>query len=379
MKSRKINLYMPVITYSTGLLFVLSVLSAGSVSAQKNDRQKPVFNISAGLTSMYDDNILKYSDKYIDRFLNNEDEGRFHIRTYDDVVLSPELEMSASYRFIRKLNTTLTGGYRFTSYIVNNNKSRSYLYLGLRQYFTRKASIKVSWDYIPDFYVRHFRDDDWVGIYGYTPETFKPFTFTKESYGAELMNTFFKNTRAKLIFEHASYFYNSHFTEYDCNNNAWELNIRQPLIKGLKLEAGYTFTKSDAKGSDEPGESKQSSDDSDGSYEEDAYLIRVLWDLPEFQKHRHSLDVKTEFSKRYFTSEKSALLDPLHAGRVDNNLGLNVTYSIGLTKAMGIAFFYNWYSRNASSLAEENSQFVSEEKDYGQSQIGLSVTYTMKY
>jgi len=379
MKSRKINRFMPVITYAAVLLFILSAFSAGSLKAQTNNKQKPVFNISAGLTSMYDDNILKYSDKYIDRFLNNEDEGRFHIRTYDDVVISPELEMSTSYRFIRKLNTTFTAGYRFTSYMINSNKSRSYINLGLRQYFTRKASIKISWDYIPDFYVRHFRDDDWVSIYGYTPETFKPFSFAKESYGAEVMYTFFKNTRAKLIFDYASYYYNAHFTEYDCNNSAWELNIRQTLYKGLKAEAGYTFTSSVAKGSDEPGEIRQYSDDSDGSFEEDAFLIRILWDLPEFQKHRHTLDVKTEFSKRYSTTEKSAVLDPLHAGRVDKNIALNVNYSLEITKTVGLAFFYNWYSRNARSMAEENSQYVSEEKDYGQSQIGISVTYSMKY
>ncbi|MHC1774576.1 MAG: hypothetical protein AB9834_04100 [Lentimicrobium sp.] len=360
-------------------VILLSVFTCNGISAQSSKgRQKPGLNISAGLTTFYDNNILKYSDKYIDRFLNNQDEGRFHIKTYDDIILSPEIDLSSSYKLIGKLNTTLSAGYRLNAYIVNSNVNRSYWSVGLRQHITRKASIKISWDYIPEYYVRHFRDDDWVEIYGYTPETFKPFSFSKDNYSAEFINTFLRNTRLKLIFDYSNYYYNSHFTEYDCNNKAFEINLRQPLNKDLRIEAGYTYTLSKAKGYDEPGETNQTSDDSDGSFEDDSFLFRVLWDLPDFKKHKHSLDAKIELGKRYYSSEKSIFVDPLHAGRFDENLRLNGTYSFDISKSFALTVFYNWFGRDASSVSEENKLYISGEKDYKQSQVGLSLNYRMK-
>lgn len=369
----------PHVSNSFAFVILLSVFTYSGISAQNNSgRQKPGLNISAGLTTYYDNNILKYSDKYIDRFLNNEDEGRFHIKTYDDLILSPEIELSSSYRLIGKMNTTLSAGYKLNAYIVNSNVNRSYLSLGLRQHISRKASIKISWEYIPEYYVRHFRDDDWVIIYGYTPETFKPFSFSKENYGAELVNTFFRNTRLKLNFDYSTYYYNSHFTEYDSDNKAFEINLRQPLNKNIRVEASYTYTLSKAKGFDQPGESRQNSDDSDGSFEDDSFLGRVVWDLPDLKKHKHSLDAKIEFGKRYYSSDKSVIVDPLHAGRIDNNMRLNGTYTYNISKSLALAVFYNWFGRNASSVSEENSQYISLEKDYKQSQTGLSINYSLK-
>ncbi|MBK6962898.1 MAG: hypothetical protein IPH20_02930 [Bacteroidales bacterium] len=369
----------PHVCNSIAIMILLTVFTYSGISAQSNSgKQKPGLNISAGLTTYYDNNILKYSDKYIDRFLNNQDEGRFHIKTYDDMILSPEIELSSSYRLIGKLNTTLSAGYKLNAYIVNSNVNRSYWSLGLRQYITRKSSIKISWEYIPEYYVRHFRDDDWVEIYGYTPETFKPFSFSKDNYGAEFVNTFFRNTRLKLIFDYSTYYYNSHFTEYDCNNKAFEVNLRQPLNKNIKAEVSYTYTLSKAKGYDEPGESKQDSDDSDGSFEDDSFLVRVFWELPELKKHKHSLDAKIEFGNRYYTSDKSIIIDPLHAGRFDKNLRLNGTYSFDISKSLALAVFCNWFGRNASSVSEENKEYISGEKDYQQSQIGLSINYSLK-
>lgn len=361
------------------LLFIMLVLPYFTLKAQTSaGKKKARMDFDFRINTYYDDNILKYSDKYIDRFLNNEDTGRFHIKTYDDIILSPEIELAFTSQFFRKLNTTLNAGYKNTSYVVNSNKSRNYFYCGLKQNLTKKASIKLAYNYTPYFYIRHFRDDDRVALVGYTPESFQPFSFSKDNYSAEIQNTFRKSTRVRLIFDFSKYYYNNHFTEYDCNNNALGINLRQALNKNLRLEAGYTYTSSKAKGFDQPGETRQISNDSDGSYVEDEFVFRVLWALPDIKKHKHSLDIKSEFGRRYFTSDKSITLDPLHAGRVDTNFLLNGTYTVEISKVFGLSVFYSWYSRKAASVAEENSQYISDEKDYGQNQVGLALTYNIK-
>ncbi|MFH1121519.1 MAG: hypothetical protein V1775_17000 [Bacteroidota bacterium] len=360
-------------------LFILPVLPSLTLKAQTSGSKKKInLKTDFSMNAFYDNNILKYSEKYISRFINNEDEGRFHIKTYDDVIMSPEIELIAGYQLFRKLNTTLTAGYKNTSYVVNNTKNRNYFYCGLRQNISKKASFKISYTYIPYFYIRHFRDDDLVEVFGYTPESFRPFSFSKDNFSAEFQNTFLKNTRIRLIIDYSKYYYNEYFTEYDSDDKSIEINLRQPLHKNLRFEAGYSYTASESKGFDEPGETRKNSEDSDGSYVEDGFLLRVMWTLPYLKNHKNALNVKGEFGRRCFTSEKSTTIDPLHAGRVDKNLLLNATYSFEISESFELTLFYNWFSRKASSVAEENKQYISDEKDYNQSQVGLTLTYSIK-
>ena len=363
------------------MAFVLCFQLAAGVAAQtpkSGHKSRPKLNVALGLTSMYDDNILKYSEEYINRFLNQEDEGRFQIETYDDVVLSPEIQLDVTYRIFHGLNTALNAEYKLTGFVMNEVKNRSFLSFGLRQFITKKASIKISYNYIPEFYVRHFRDDDWVEVIGYTTESFKPFSFTKNNYGIEAQNTFMKNTRIRLGIDYAHYYYNQHFTEYDCNNLAYEINLRQSVNKLLKVEFGYTYTQSKAKGYDEAGETRLLSNDADGSFNDNLFLIRALYNLPEIRKIKHGVDVKCEFGKRYYTSEKSPEQDQFHVGRTDNNLFLNGSYIMELSKAIEVSAFFNWFNRKADSEVEQNKQLISEEKDYNQHQVGLAFTYKFK-
>ncbi|RPI70427.1 MAG: hypothetical protein EHM47_12130, partial [Ignavibacteriales bacterium] len=53
---------------------------------KKTEKKADKWALSLSIKPYYDSNILKYSEKYIDRFKNREDEGRFHIETIDDLV-----------------------------------------------------------------------------------------------------------------------------------------------------------------------------------------------------------------------------------------------------------------------------------------------------
>jgi hypothetical protein len=53
------------------------------VAGENPAKAKNKWSISLSLSPYYDSNILKYSNKYIERFKNGEDEGRFHIHSID--------------------------------------------------------------------------------------------------------------------------------------------------------------------------------------------------------------------------------------------------------------------------------------------------------
>jgi len=337
------------------------------------------FEAELQFATIYDDNILKYSDKYLERFLNNEDQGRFYIDTYDDVILYQSVDLSTTFRIFRNLKSKINFDFNNNLYVVNGIKNWYYATLGFQQYFTTRGSFKIFYSYMPDFYVRHFRDDDWVDIYGFTPETFVPFGYSKDNFGLWIQNTFFKNTRVKLGMDYSEYYYNKHYTEYDSKNFLYAANLYQTILKNFKLEIGYHFLTSDAKGYDEPGETKENSNDSDASYEEDGYRLGITWQLPRFKKLEHDLDVEFEFEKRYFSSIHYLELDPEHAGRVDNNFQMAVTYNINLNKSLKLSAFYNYYLRDTYTSAVENQEYLSAEKDYRQNQVGLKITYNLKF
>lgn len=364
------------------LLAVLILPSENTFSQDKKKstkKKKPEFDVSVGLNSFYDDNILKYSDKYLQRFMNNQDSGRFHIETYDDVVFNPSVKLGATFRLFGKMASKINADFYYNYYTLNDVKNWGYFNLGFQQFLTKKASVKFYYSYIPDFYVRHFRDDDWVEVYRYTPITFQPYAFSKESYNLYAQNTFFKNTRLRGSVSYALYYHNVHFTEYDCKNWVFALNLLQPVHKKVKLELGWEFTTSDAKGYDEPFETRETSDDADATFVEDVYTLAVTWELPEVLKMKNRAVIDTEYAKRFYTTKNYLEEDPEHAGRVDDAWRCFFTWDLDLSKSFEFSAFYKWYGRNTTTLAEENQEYLSAEKNYRQNQVGIGLTYSLNY
>lgn len=352
--------------------------NSGLAQDKKEKKKEQHFDVEIGLGTTYDDNILKYSEKYLERFMNNEDEGRFHIDTYDDIILNPSIKLIATYNIFGKLRTKINGDFSRRQYVVNNIKSWNYVSFGIQQYLTKRASFKLYYSNIPDFYVRHFRDDQWVEIYGYTPETFQPFSFAKNNFGIYAQNTFFKSTRIKLTFNYAEYFHNKHFTQYDSKNFSYAIDIYQNVGKNIKLDAGYEFETSDAKGYDASHETPETTNGPDASYVEDAYNFDVNWQLPRLYKHKHDFDASVSYATRYYSSEHPLELDREHAGRYDKNLRFYVTYTFEINKQMDVAAFYNWMGRDTETTAIENTEYLSNEKDYKQNLVGIEFTYKFK-
>ncbi|OYT12374.1 MAG: hypothetical protein B6I19_09910 [Bacteroidetes bacterium 4572_114] len=142
------------------LLLALTVLlpAGGAFGQEKKKKKKKTkyFELRVGLAMVYDDNILKYSEKYLNRFMNGEDEGRFHIETYDDLIINPSLEVICRPKIFKKAKTRINASISPKIYAVNNIKDWLYWGVGFQQYITKSASIKILYSYIPDFYVRHF-------------------------------------------------------------------------------------------------------------------------------------------------------------------------------------------------------------------------------
>jgi len=328
---------------------------------------------------IYDNNILKYSDKYLERFENGQDTGRFHIETYDDIILYQAADLNLTYRIFKNLKSKFSVNYFGNAYMVNNVKNWYNLSIGYQQYLTKKASFKIFYNYIPRFYVRHFRDEDLVRVYGYTPETFVPFSFSKDNYGFWIQNTFFKNSRVRVAFDYSVYYYNKHYTEYDSKNFTGGASLYQTLTKSLRLDMGYEYEYSDAKGYDQPGETKETADDADATYFENGFFLAVNLELPEVKKMEQEVNARLAYQKRVYTSEHYIEVDPEHVGRVDDNIQLALTYDVHFNKSLTMSAFYRFNFRDTDAKSQINQAYLSAEKDYDQSQVGIQVTYNTDF
>lgn len=309
--------------------------------------------------------------------MNHEDEGRFHINTYDDLVLNPEIELSGTMQLFGKRETVLDVDFKHNKYLKNNIKTWNYFQVGFRQYITKRLNFKLFYSYIPEFYVRHFRDEDWVNIYGYTPEAFTPYIFSKDNYGFWVQQDVFRHTELMFYLYYSQYYHSSNYTEYDSDNLMYRFKLTQRLFRKLSADFTYQFTTSDAKGYDESGESKTLSDDSDATYEEDGFIFGLKWKMPRIKDRYHSLDFETLVYKRYYSTTSSVELDKLHAGRVDDNLRFYLKYYLSVSSSFKFKAYYNWYYRDSGTTSNINEEYVSDEKDYKQYRLGFSLVYKM--
>jgi hypothetical protein len=369
---------------TTGIIAVIIAIIFNSclnetLYAQKKTNQKSN-NISGefSLRSFYDNNALKYSDKYLDRFINNQDPGRFHINTYDDLVMDYSAKLSYSADLIKSQRSIFSISVDYNQYTSNSIKSWLLYDFGWQQSITEQTSLMLSYSYLPDFYISHFRDDDWTEIYGFTSESFQPYSFSKSDFDLWIQHIFSSSIKSRLYFSFSKYFYNKHFIEYDSDNFMLGAKIFAGITNKLGFDAGYKWNFSDALGFDGYNETKNNSDDNDATYYEHIFALGIDYSLPDVFKLNNSISFSAELGLRYYTTDKTADADPLHAGRGDINYRLNTTYKIDIHKNISTGLFASYIFRNADTDIDQNEVFVSDEKDYSQFQIGLNFNYKFR-
>ncbi len=356
---RKARAILPCLT----LMLALAVLPARALSAGIIGSWK----IDIGLSSIYDDNIVRYSEKYISRFDNRQDEGRFHINTRDDLILVSSLRTSIVMKMFGTLNTTATLDVRRRTYTHNPIKDWLSYSFSIRQDLSKQLVVTVGYSYIPAFYIRHYRDDDWVKEYGYTPVTFQPFGFRKDEASGSVQYAVSSNTRVTALFSYARYYYNEHFTEYDSKNSSFGIEIVQSVSKTIKLTGDIGVVYSRGVGTP----------DMDPSYHENNVAVSVSVGLPKVFGRTNSIEIGGEYARRVFTSTHYLELDPNHAGRRDYDYRLSVKYNYQLLSQFALALRYAGHRRDAVTSAAANAEYLADEKDYRQYQIGLELRYTL--
>jgi hypothetical protein len=269
--------------------------------------------------------------------------------------------------------------YNRSQYLVNDVKTWEYFSVSARQFYSRKGSFRLSYNYIPEFYIRHYRDEDYTRLIGFVPEAFKPMAFSKETYGAWVQHSILSKTNLRLSVDYMRYFYNVHYIEYDSRDISYEIRVLQTMSEKLRFQFAYSFTQSKAKGFDEAHETLHTSDDADASFVDNSIAASVTYKLPSWLGLSHDISLDGKFGERHFSSRHYIEYDMLHAGRLDFNYNFSVSYGFRISKTINASLFYNYLERVTDSRSAINREMVMLEKSYRQNQVGLALTYSLKF
>jgi len=375
-RKTKTNRYL---VFFLSLLFFLFTYPSDSSAGNNPKKKIKHWEAEISINPYYDSNILKYSDKYIDRFVNLQDAGRFQINRYDDLVTKFAMGLSYSNKFLKKLETTFSADFGYYKYSFNPVKNWVRYSVGWRQDFFLKSSFMFSYSYIPHFYVRQFRDEDWVTVYGYTPITYKPYEFAKDDFSFWIQRSFIKNTRVRGYFSFMRYYLDPNNTEYDSKDYLYGIRVYQKISKIIDIYAGYKYIYSDAKGYDEPGETKQTSDDVNATNYSHDYSAGISYKLPKLLKMNSSVSLNVDYERCFFTTDNFYELDPIHAGRHDKVYNITFTYNFILPRNIQMSVYYSLNDRVTGTPAAANAEYISDEKSYDQYQTGIQINYNFKF
>lgn len=313
-----------------------------------------------GMGASYDSNIFRYSDTDVDDFLDGARPDRFAIDHVDDVRLEPSVSLS----FVREepgrreTDLRLAGDWRLAG--INGEKSFAKLSVRLKERRTRVAYLSLGYFAVPDYHVRRLWDED-SGEY-------RSCDFRQHSATLELGSDGSLPVDLALRARYDYYGYDQDFVEYDSSAGTLGAVGTVRPVRGLRVDLGYALKVLSARGYDEIGETRSSSDDSDISYEQDEYSLRARWEAGRVGGVPAVLKLRGTLRKRYYQASGRVAEDPYHAGREDTYWAVSLRGEFELADNLDLEAFYEHRRRLA------DSDYVDDmwlSKDYAADRFGL--------
>ncbi len=265
--------------------------------------------------------------------------------------------LDADMRLFRKGGWSLKGAMAFEYKGYVQNVQKNYLSIIPKVTAIRKGYwASLSYGYIPRYSIRPVKDAE------------DSYTYKFPEYAANefLLRTAWSPMKDLWLEGRAEYqlnYYDASFLEYD--QNQWSFGGYLRYSGDVYAKAGYRYTDSRSQGFDIQGETRENSDDTDGSYEEDRFYLRTGKDFGRFSAY-----ISGTYYLRYYTSEKG-LDDPIHYTRKDTYMSahLDLGYDFGQVE---LSLKTGYADRNADSKINPDLPIL---RDYDAFDVGIYIEY----
>ena len=344
--------------YHLPVLFVACLLIRSPAGAV--DLNSGKLSVTLTYRSMYDNNVLRYSVRDRNRFLDDTEPYRSSIRSLDDI--RSDFKLSASYSFKpwfeRKTLLSATGD--FAQHLMNPIKNFGWISLTVNQELTKSLSVNVNYFYDIDYYIRVYKDvhtdtrqhcsfsmDQWTGRANYRPiKTFEFEGFVR-----------FKK-----------YAYNKYFTEYDSDyiETGGEVIYRSGP---WRLSGGYSLADNDNVGFNELYLSHdyfniEDSEEGQSDYQQDTYEASLRYAF-RLAGNRSRVLLETSLKDRYYATELDIQDDPMHSGRRDVMVSFELSGKIDINREVAIEIGSAYANRRSRSPNYTVQQIKNYDQTYG--------------
>jgi hypothetical protein len=278
--------------------------------------------VEVRLGSVYNSNILQYSDPDQTAFLHHAPASRFGIRSIDDAAFRGSGSVTLSRPTFGGRNASLTYAYSRTSYSrnpVNDDQSHR---VSFHQTLRQTGWLELSYRRGPAAYLRHLWDIDFRSPYHSYPRYQPAYLATREigleaGYRPAPLWVFSGGVSAGRLD------YNAAFAEREAHD--WGAAVTADLGReaGPTLTLSPWFTRRVARAADPAHPEIPAGEREDISFRE--WGVSLTARLPDRALRRVPVDVRVQLSaaRRGFTSHR--LLDTSHRGRVDDSWAASIT------------------------------------------------------
>jgi hypothetical protein len=342
---------------------------AAAAAAPAKKTSPWTFANTFGLQFIYDDNILTQSEDAIDIFLAGTDPEAYRIRSYDDLLIVPSLDLEARRTFLSLGESRFRVRVKHWRYMWNPNKTNTDFDLLLRQYFGKRTSLEFFAQHAPEQYIRELGDST-----PFTDEAYrqKDFRFTRNVVNLSLRHQFNRKYAGRFTVETNRRYYNQQFIENDIEALELRGNLNIRPSRWLTVDLDYGYEMADGRGRDTSLETRENSDDGDPSYNRDLYRVGLGLSTPQLAPVVDGISLAYLFMDYYYTTEKNIFEAPFQVARRDKWSKAFVTLSKQLNRdvALDAGFVYSWRKVESPWYGD-----ITLDKDYDQHRYSLGLSY----
>ncbi|MDP8240760.1 MAG: hypothetical protein P9X24_16850 [Candidatus Hatepunaea meridiana] len=317
---------------------------------------------------MYNNNLLHFSSRDRDRFLDNIETYRSPIRTLDDIRSDYKLSISYSKKLWdwRKTQLSITGN--FAQHSINPIKNFGWLSITVKQEFTKTLSASINYFYNIDYYIRDYLDVHTVARHSCN--------FYMDQWTSRLYYRPVKAFEFVGIGRYKKYAYNEYFTEYD--SDYIEFGSEVIYRNGhWRLMGGYSFADNQNIGFNDIHSSGTYLDTEDGEegesdYEQDTYQVSLRYAF-RIRGKKSRILLETSLKDRYYITERDIEDDPMHHGRHDVMLSIGISGKMNVNNRISIVTGMGFGNRRSRSL----NKIVSLVKDYDSTVYWIESSYDL--
>ncbi len=328
----------PHVVLSLSLVWLFLLLLAGQ-AISKSDR----FDFNLELQTIYDDNILDYSDADLDLMDDpTVPDNRYGIKSKDDYIFIPELEIVYKTQLAgHSLHTGLKGRYY---YYKENDIKRYFKVEGyFKRFFNKRTYFQGTIGFLPDYYYRN--------SYSST-EGYQEAKFDKFSLEAKLSHKLNEYITTNLSYSYANKNFIQLFDERDIKEHEFQGEAIYYPSKYWKSWFSYAFTTAIGAGA------KSIQFRRDTSFDANLLTFGTRLYLKGLKKKSFELAGQVSYKIVYFQTSKVTTEDRYRLGREDNRWYVTLMAKHAVNSRFNVGVNFKKTTKTVDLPAQELKDFL---------------------